>query len=121
MEILEGIMYHGVIDGVECQLDGHHCAYRRARGAEMVLIDVMDYARRYLSSPRFVYLVSFDVAGAFDGVLRHRLMKAMTDFRACPYFRRVVHGLARGRTFQVKLRARCAEYTSGIHFMAHVV
>ena len=120
MEILEGVTYHGVIDGVEGQLDGHRCAYRRARGAEMVLIDVMDYARRYLSSPRFVYLVSYDVAGAFDGVLRHRLMKAMTDFRACPYWR-VVHGLARGRTFQVKLRARCAEYTSGIHFMAHVV
>ena len=61
-----------------------------------------------------MYLVSFDVASAFDRVPHHRLMGALREYGVCPYIRRVIHGWLGGRTFQVQMRAHGETYLSGI-------
>ena len=62
-----------------------------------------------------MYIVSFEVAGASDGVPHHRLMKAMERFGVGAHIRRVVHGRPLGRTFQVKLKEHGGVYRSDIH------
>ena len=107
-------MYHRMIAHVEHRLDGRQYAHRRGRGTEMVLTEIMDVVNHSLNRGRFVYLVSFDVASAFDRVPHHILMEAIRDFGARPYIRRVVHKWWGGRTFQVQMRAYGETFLSGI-------
>ena len=104
-----------MLPGVKTHLDPRQYAYRQGRGAEMTLAELLDFAQRSLKRAKFVYLVSFDVQGAFDNVSRRRLMEAMKAFRVDPSIRRVAHNWLRNRTFQVRLRAYEATHFSGIH------
>ena len=115
MKIMESVLYYRMLPGVEAHLDPRQYAYRQGRGTEMVLAEIMDFAHRSLRRARYVYMISFDVQGAFDNVPHHRLMEAMKAFRVNPYIRRVVHNWLRNRTFQVKLRAYENTYLSSIY------
>ena len=55
VNVLESILCHRVITAVEPLLDQAQFASRRGRGAEMRLTD-----------KTFCYLISFDIAGAFE-------------------------------------------------------
>ena len=90
---------------------GQH-AYKRSRETEMVLTEIMDFAHRGLNRGRFVYMVSFDVSGAFDSAPHRRLTAALEEYGVDPYIRRVVHRWLRERTFQVRLRAHGEIYRS---------
>ena len=114
IKILEGVLYQRILPVVEPQLEPGLYAYRRNRGTEMVLMEIMDSVRRGLNRGRFVYIVSFYVRGPFDSVPHHRLMAAMKEFGMDPNIRRVVHGWLRSRTFQVRLRAHGEVYKSSV-------
>ena len=43
----------------------------------MALIEVADFTHRALNRERFVYIVSFDVAGALDSVSHKRIMDSL--------------------------------------------
>ena len=66
-------------------------AFRRERGAEMCLVEMMDMLRRSLRRGRFVYLVSLDMEGAFDNVSHWHLVAALRDFGIDAQTRRMVH------------------------------
>ena len=78
--MLAGVMNHRVAMAIECRLDPRRNAYRRGRGPEMALAEVIDFAHRALNRSQFVCAASFDVAGAFGSVPHHRLMGAMGTF-----------------------------------------
>ena len=115
MKILDGVLYHRMLPIVEPQLDQRQFAYRRSRGTEMVSAEMVDLAHRPLNRGLHVYMVSFDVPGAFDRVPLHGLMTAMDRFNIDPYIRRVEHNWLRNRTFQVRLRANGGVYKSKVH------
>ena len=64
----------------------------------------MDGAHRALLGGQFVYIFSYDIAGAFDRVTHHQLMGALPMYGIDTYTRRLVHNWLAGRTFQLKLR-----------------
>ena len=77
MKVLEGIIYNRIIHKVEPLLYSGRYAYRRARGTEHHLASVMDAMNRALIRGQYVYLVSFDIAGAFDRVSHYGLTEEL--------------------------------------------
>ena len=64
IEIMEGVVYQRLLPILEPQLDPSQFAYRRARGAEQLLASMMDIIHRSLLEGKYVYVASFDMAGA---------------------------------------------------------
>ena len=102
MKVMEGIVYHRILPQVEPQLYAGQYAYRRARSTEHHLVSVMDVTHRALIRGKFVYVVSFDIAGAFDTVSHHGLVEALKGCGIGGYTRRLIHNWIGGRTFVVK-------------------
>ena len=65
-----------------------------------MLAGITDCVPRSLNKARYVFLASFDVAGAFGCVPHHRLMAAMEDFGVCLNIGRVVRDWPRGERFR---------------------
>ena len=121
MKILEGIIYNRIIHRVEPMLSPEQYAYRRARGTEHHLVSIMDLIHRALIGGQYVYLVSFDIAGAFDRVSHYGLTEELKLFGIDAHTRRLIHNWIRGRKFIVKHRTprgttmgRHTEITSGL-------
>ena len=93
----------------------HQYAYRREHSTEMVLTEIMDFTHRALIKGHFVYLVSYDVQGAFDEVSHWHLVEALREHQVGAYERRAIHGWLRSRTFQVLLTTDTGTYKSAIH------
>ena len=75
----------------------------------------MDSIHRSLNKGRYVYLVSYDVEGAFDHVPHCHLMQAAEDMGVDVHIRRMIHNWMRSRTFQVKIREASRVYYGSIH------
>ena len=105
MKILEGIVYSRIILRVEPLLCEGQYAYRRERGTERHLASVMDRIHRALLQGRWVYVVSFDIGGAFDRVAHHGLAEALKSFGIDSYTRRLVRSWIRGRRFAVRRKS----------------
>ena len=73
MKVLESIIYHRILPAIEPRLFKNQYAYRRPRGTEHHLVSLQDRIRRELLRGRLVYIISFDVAGAFDTVAHGQL------------------------------------------------
>ena len=80
------------------QLGGRHYAYRRDRGAEMHLTELMDFAQRSLNRGKHAYPASFDVAGAFENAPRRHVMEVLEADGADSYIRRKIHKSIKDRT-----------------------
>ena len=65
---MENILYHRMLATVEGQLSPAQYAYRRGRGTEFVLTEITDHINKGLKQGQLAYVVSFDIAGAFDRV-----------------------------------------------------
>ena len=81
----------------------------------MVLTEKQDFTHRTLHRARFVYIVSFDVAEAFDNIPHSALTKALEDFGIDWYIHRVVRNWPRERTLQVRLRVQERRHYSNVH------
>ena len=102
MNIMEGIVYHRILLQVEPQLFAGQYFYGRARGAEHHLVSLMDASHRALLRGQYVYVVSCDVAGAFDTVSHLGLVEALKTCGINGYTRRLIHNWIGGRTFVVE-------------------
>ena len=102
MKILEQIIYNRIIHQIELELFSGQYAYRRSLSTEHHLTMMMDYTHRALLEGRFVYLVSYDIASAFDRVPHAQLMRALEGCGIEPYTKRLIHNWLRGRSFEVK-------------------
>ena len=71
---------------------------------------MMDTAHRALLEGKFVYIISFDIAGAFDRVSHHQLTQTLDLFGVDVHTHRVVHNWIRNRFFRLKLRAPTGIY-----------
>ena len=69
----------------------------------------MDLAQRSLLRKKYIYVISCDIAAAFDSVSHCQLMEAMRRFDIDPHTRRLTHNWLRGRKFQVKYRTATGE------------
>ena len=67
----------------------------------MQLVEIGDFVQRALVCGRRCYLVSSDVAGAFDNVPHAQLMSGLRRMGVHVHIRRLVHNWLRDRTFQV--------------------
>ena len=115
VKIMGNVLYHRLLPLVEPQLSPVQYAYRRNRGTEFLPTERIDYIHNNLQSERLVYILSFDVAGAFDSVPRSQLMRALHAMTINWHTRRVIHNWLRGCTFQAKLRTEEAVYMSAVH------
>ena len=104
MKILEGILYQRMIPHIEPHLIESQYAYRRQRGTEHHLASLMDHVNRSLIRGENAYVISFDIAGAFDNVSHNQLSQTLPKFGVDPYTHRLIHQWLRGREFQVKFR-----------------
>ena len=73
IKVLEAIIYQRIAPIVEPQLTPLQSAFRRSRGAERHLTSLVDKARRALLGGSFVYVISFDIEGAFEFRIGSRL------------------------------------------------
>ena len=80
----------------------------------MHLVRLMDFTQRALCRGRLCYLVSYDVAGAFDNVSHTHLMRGLVEFGVDGENRRVIRNWLRLRTFQVRLRLPTGLWYSSI-------
>ena len=115
VKIIETVLYHRLIHEVEPQLDSAQYAYRRDRGTEMCLTELMDGINRALVRGRYCYLISFDVKGAFDNVSHRQLMKGLKQMKVGVRMRRVIHNWLSKRTFQVKIKTPTGTHLSAVH------
>ena len=115
IKILETVVYHRLLPVVEPHLTPCQYAYRRGRGTEFLLIEVMDRVHRALLGGQHVYLASFDIRGAFDTVPHSELMAALKRFGVDVRLRKVIHEWLRGRTFQVRMRSDAGVFYSSVH------
>ena len=104
MKMLESVIYHRMLPVVEPHLHPNQYAYRRARGTEHHLVSMLDGIHRALLLQQNVYVISFDIAGAFDTVSHSRLLDVMEEFGIDSYTGRLVRHWIIGRTFVVKYR-----------------
>ena len=102
--MLEGATYHRSLRKEDGGLAQRQHAYRRERGAEMLLRELTDFAHQSVSQGHYVYLVPLDVEGAFDSVPHRKLMRALERVGVDPHMCRVLQNWLRGRAFQVCLR-----------------
>ena len=115
MKIFETVLYHRLLPLIEPKLHPAQYAYRRLRGTEMCLVELMDAVHRGLHRNRWCYVVSFDIAGAFDNVPHQRLMQGLEMMGVDKHTRRLIHNWLRDRTFQVKLTTPNGNCMSTIH------
>ena len=108
-------MHHRMLQTVDPQLDRAQNAYRGDRGTEMCLTEIMDSAHRALMRKRYVYLVSFDIRGAFDNVAHRQLVRGLGKMGIDPHTKRVVHNWLMTRTFQVRMTSSKGTYHSSIY------
>ena len=104
-KILECIMYNRILPLVEPKLYCHQYAYRRLRGTEHHLVSLMDFAHRALIEGNYVYIVSYDIAGAFDRVSHYQLVEVLPEFGIDTFTERLLYNWLSGRTFTVKYRS----------------
>ena len=104
MKIMEGILYQRLLPIIEPKLSVNQYAHRRQRGTEHHLVSIMDFANRALLRGENVYVISFDIAGAFDNVSHYQLTKALSQFHVDAYSHRMIHNWLRSREFSVKFR-----------------
>ena len=78
-------------------------AYRRARGTELQLAEIYDFAQAGNHDDLRVYLASLDTSRAFDTVSHHTLMRTAGGLDTDPYLTRFVERRLRGRQFSVRL------------------
>ena len=64
---------------------------------------------------RYCYVISFDVAGAFDNVPHAQLMGGLERMGVDGHTRRVIHTWLRDRTFQLRMRTPAGDFYSSIH------
>ena len=114
VKLAESVIYHRIPLGEEDKLAVEQFAKRRERGAEMHLVRLMDFTQRALCRGRLCYLVSYDVAGAFDNVSHTHLMRGLVEFGVDGENRRVIRNWLRLRTFQVRLRLPTGLWYSSI-------
>ena len=81
----------------------------------MALLEIYDMAHWALNRSRHVYIISFDVSGAFDNVSHIKIMRALKEFEINGRIRRVLHGWLRGKTFQEKMRTAMGTLFSDVH------
>ena len=81
----------------------------------MLLAVLSGLVRRSLNRARRVYVIPFDMQGAFGNVSHRPLMRATEVFGVEPYDRLAVRNCLRHRTPQVKLRANDATHLPGNH------
>ena len=105
VKMLECIVYHRILPNVEPRLYENQYAYRRQRGTEHHLVSIMDQVQRALLEGCFAYMVSFDIAGAFDRVSHALLMQALRRFQVDGHTRRLLHHWIAGRSLVVKYKA----------------
>ena len=86
MKILEQSIYNRIIHQIEPKLFSGQYAYRRSPSTEHHLTVLMDFTHRELLKKRFVYVVSYDIASAFDRVPHAQLMHALDAFRLDPIY-----------------------------------
>ena len=110
MKLMESIVYRRLLPLVEPKLHPGQYAYRRARGAEHHLSSLMDLVQRTLLRGHFAYVVSFDVAGAFDTVSHAGLMSVIRAFNVDPYPCRFLQNWIGGRLFEVKYKSPHGTY-----------
>ena len=103
VKIMEMVIYHRILPTVEQKLSPEQYAYRRDRGTEMCLTELMDFVHREICRGKWCYLASFDIAGAFDNVPHNRLVDSLREMGVDVHSRRVIHNWLRTRTFQVRL------------------
>ena len=115
IKITEAVIHHRMLQVIEPRLNKVQYAYRRERGTEMCLAEIMDTANRALVRGRYVYLVSFDIRGAFDNVSHRQLTESLGRMEVDPHTRRVIHNWLIMRTFQVKMSSTKGTYYSNIH------
>ena len=115
VKIIEAVLYHRLIHEVEPQLESAQYAYRRDRGIEMRLVEIMDELNRALIRKRSCYLISFDVKGAFDNVSRRKLVTGLKQMGVNARARRVIHNWLAKLTFQVRVKSPTGTYHSAIH------
>ena len=115
VKIIESILYHRMLPLAEPRLSPAQYAYRRDRGTEMCLVEMMDMLHRALRRRRFCYLISFDIEGAFDNVSHWHLMEGLREFGIDAHTRRMVHNWLSMRTFQVKMTAASGVCYSNIY------
>ena len=113
MNILEGVTYRRLLPMVEPRLPENQYVYRRGRGTKRHLATLQDRTHRVLLRGRFVYVISFDVAGASDGMVPHQLISVLSEFRVDAQTRRLIHNSKGGRTFVVKYNT-----PQGVYFRA---
>ena len=104
IKIAECVVYHRLLPTVEPLLSPAQYAYRRQRGTEHHLVELMDRVQRALLHGSLVYIVSFDIAGAFDRVSHHQLMQALPAFGVDSYTQRLIHNWSAGRSSILKLK-----------------
>ena len=115
IKLVEAVIYHRIIPAVEPRLAPEQYAYRRERGTEQHLTELLDAVHRATKRGKYCYIVSFDISGAFDNVSHRALMSGLEQMQVDPFSRRVVHAWLRDRTFQVKMRTSMGVYYSNIY------
>ena len=104
MRIVECVVYQRIVPKVEPSIYEGQYAYLRPRSTEHHLSLLHDFAHRSLLRKKYVYMISFDVAAAFDCVPHFQLTLALRNFGVDGHSRCLIHTWLRGRFYRVKLR-----------------
>ena len=100
---LEAAVYHRLVGHFEPLLDKRQYAYRRARGTEMHLLEMHEFALAAGEADEFLYLASIDVDSAFDAVPHSSLIASFEEAGVDSYTCRYLHKWLRTRFFRVRL------------------
>ena len=114
-KVIEAVLYHRMMPVIGPKLAPQQYAYRRGRGTEQHLTELMDFVHRSLYLGRHCFLISFDISGAFDNVSHRGLMQGLERMNVDGHTCRVVHSWRRDRSFQLKMRTPAGVYFSDIH------
>ena len=93
-----------ILPVVKPRLRPYQYVCRRARGTERHLVSLMDGIRRALLLGKNLYVVSFDIAGAFGTVSHSHLVRVLGDFQIDKFASRLIRHWIVGRTFEIKRR-----------------
>ena len=74
--VIESITYHRALPVVEPQARPAQCAYRRNRGAGMLLAGLVDFADRALFGGSLCFVVSSDISSVFGDASHWNLVVA---------------------------------------------
>ena len=99
MGSLECVICNRVLPQVDPRLYEEQFAYMRSRITERDLTILTNSAQRALFLGRPVYIVSFDVAGAYDGVSHYQLVGTLTKMGLGVHTRWITQNWLRRRSF----------------------